>query len=245
MGVLMQDEEELIATMQATLDIQADRFPIVPETVIQKEEPVVSDIVLQEAVAATSTPRTPPQAPVALLPPLMRPSMQQILDVVMDSPRPPMPLESRDSIPDIVVFGPSRDEDDEDMTGPTPALPSDDTSSLSPQRARKKEERPFRCPHCPNTRERTFKRQFDMKRHIRNTHQEKTPEDQRKLTRPSCYEVLSRPDAFRRHYLKVPGSCVRVAKLKNKSDPPAQPESLYKLCRAGFPPAPDMSTLRS
>ncbi len=234
----MQDEAELIATTQA-MDIQADRFPIVTDTVIQEEEPVVPNIALQEVVpmdVAISTPRTLPQA-LALLPPLMRPttSVQQIPEHVMDLQRPPTSPESLESIPNIVVVAPSREDDDKDVAGPALTVPSDDTS-LSPHQGEKKS---FRCPRCPDTAPQTFTRQFDLKRHIDHKHQEMTSKEKRALTCPCCYEVLSRKDAFRRHCSRVPASCLRNARLRNKSDPPPQPESLYKLCRAGKPPAPD------
>ncbi|KAF8967948.1 hypothetical protein BDZ97DRAFT_482352 [Flammula alnicola] len=94
----------------------------------------------------------------------------------------------------------------------------------------------FKCQQCPMT----FTRNFDMLRHIKSIHEAQTEDKKLALTCPSCYEVLSRSDAFKRHVVKVPASCVRLSKLLGKERPPAQPESLYDLCRGGHPPLADL-----
>ncbi len=48
----------------------------------------------------------------------------------------------------------------------------------------------FGYPLCPDAAPRTFKRRFDMKRHIKAAHTNMTPNKKRELTCPCCYEVL-------------------------------------------------------
>ncbi|KJA28933.1 hypothetical protein HYPSUDRAFT_33396 [Hypholoma sublateritium FD-334 SS-4] len=247
-SILMQSEEDLISATEA-MDIQADHFPVMQDTGIQEEDLlalIVPGIAVQEAEVAMPTPWTLSPAPVPQVSILMgtATSMQQLLDAVTAAPRAPTPPESLELSPDIVVVGPPGDEDGENVAAPAPraTLLPDCEASLSPHHGRQKTSRVdgrFRCSQCPNTAPKTFTRLFDMKRHIENVHQGRTLEGRLALTCPCCYEELSRTDSFRRHVFKVPASCMRYSKLKGKSPPPPQPESLYELCRAGNPPLPD------
>jgi len=88
----------------------------------------------------------------------------------------------------------------------------------------------FKCPQCTIL----FTRNFDMSRHIKTVHETAPDEVLRSRTCPCCFTVPSRRDAFRRHLLRVPMSCNRLAQICGKPQPNiqgSQLETLYEMCR--------------
>ncbi|KAF4620715.1 hypothetical protein D9613_000836 [Agrocybe pediades] len=88
----------------------------------------------------------------------------------------------------------------------------------------------FKCPQCTIM----FTRNFDMSRHIKTVHETAPEEVLQTRTCPCCFTIPSRRDAFRRHLLRVPMSCNRLAQICGKPQPViqgSQLEALYEMCR--------------
>ena len=83
----------------------------------------------------------------------------------------------------------------------------------------------FGCPQCSQR----FTRNYDMKRHTESVHVTQTPEMIKALTCTYCGEYLSRKDAFKRHVEKIPNSCNRVAKIKQKPVPAPLSKETYAI----------------
>ncbi|KAH9485478.1 hypothetical protein JR316_0002386 [Psilocybe cubensis] len=90
----------------------------------------------------------------------------------------------------------------------------------------------FMCEYCASA----FTRNHDKNRHIKSIHQEQTLSAIKSRTCPCCNEVLSREDAFRRHIIKMPDSCIRLAELRSMPLTPDQKSRLQKMHADGIPP---------
>ncbi|KAF9485967.1 hypothetical protein BDN70DRAFT_870442 [Pholiota conissans] len=251
---IVEVEESLISATQA-LGIQSSpRISFAVQTTAEEDEPPV---ILIDA------PSPPPEDPHDDITPAMqvphllgpRSSMQQLLEAAksmveeaaaaqLSDPPPsqllePAPEETarQPELKDVPQGPKSQPQPKQgpkcDIKDPTPVRePRHGRQPKQPKQPKPVKE--FTCPLCIGPKPKTFKRQFDLRRHNTSVHEMPSQEKLLSLTCPVCCVTLSRKDSFRRHCAGVPHSCNRVAKIRGMEAPPELDESFYKSCRDKF-----------